>query len=73
MAENKTIKQLASFAVIDVNGGHRVTYTYDEIDAESGDVISTNNKGNFYAVDEQLLEKIEAIRTFISEQKLKEA
>ena len=27
-----TIKQLASFAVLNVNGGDRVTYTYDEID-----------------------------------------
>ena len=35
-----TIKQLASFAVLNVNGGDRVTYTYDEIDAETGDTLN---------------------------------
>ena len=41
-----TIKQLASFAVLNVNGGDRVTYTFDEIDADTGDLISSNNKGS---------------------------
>lgn len=72
MAKEKTIKQLASFAAINVNGGHRVTYTFDELDPETGDVISQNNKGNFYAVDETLLQNIETIRTYIQEHKLAE-
>ena len=66
------IKQLASFAVLNVNGGQRVTFTYDEISAETGDVISQNNKGNFYAVDQTLLQNIESIRTYIQEHKLSE-
>ena len=65
-----TIKQLASFAVLNVNGGDRVTYTYDEIDADTGDMISSNNKGNFFAVDSALKKNINAIRTYISENKL---
>ena len=65
-----TIKQLASFAVLNVNGGDRVTYTYDEIDANTGDMISSNNKGNFFAVDSALKKNINAIRTYISENKL---
>lgn len=65
-----TIKQLASFAVLNVNGGDRITYTYDEIDAETGDMISSNNKGNFFAVDSALKKNINAIRTYISENKL---
>jgi len=65
-----TIKQLASFAVLNVNGGDRVTYTYDEIDAETGEMISSNNKGNFFAVDSALKKNINAIRTYISENKL---
>jgi hypothetical protein len=65
-----TIKQLASFAVLNVNGGDRVTYTYDEIDADTGDMISSNNKGNFFAVDSALKKDINAIRTYISENKL---
>ena len=67
-----TLKQLASFAVINVNGGQRVTFTYDEIDPDTGDVISQNNKGNFYAVDQTLLQNIESIRSYIQEHKLSE-
>lgn len=65
-----TIKQLASFAVLNVNGGERVSFTYDEIDAETGDMISSNNKGNFFAVDADLKTSIESIRTYIQEHKL---
>lgn len=67
-----TIKQLASFAVLNVNGGDRITYTYDEIDAETGDMISQNNKGNFYVVDSALKGKITGIRNYIEENKLSE-
>lgn len=66
----ETIKQLASFAVLSVNGGERISYTYDEIDAETGDVISANNKGSFFAVDKALKTKITGIRTYIEENKL---
>lgn len=65
-----TIKQLASFAVLNVNGGERVSFTYDEIDAETGDMISSNNKGNFFAVDADLKKNIENIRAYIQEHKL---
>lgn len=68
----ETIKQLASFAAINVNGGQRVTFTYDEIDPDTGDVISQNNKGNFYAVDQTLQQDIESIRSYIQEHKLSE-
>ena len=65
-----TIKQLASLAVLNVNGGDRVTYTYDEIDAGTGDLISSNNKGSFFAVDSTLKGKITQIRNYINENKL---
>ena len=68
----KTIKQLASFAVLNVNGGDRISYTYDEIDAETGDMISSNNKGSFFAVDSVLKSKITGIRNYIQENKLSE-
>ena len=67
-----TIKQLASFAVLNVNGGDRVSYTYDEIDADTGDMISNNNKGNFFAVDSTLKSQINAIRAYIIDNKLSE-
>lgn len=66
------IKQLASFAVLSVNGGDRISYTYDEIDAETGDVISSNNKGSFFAIDSSLKGKITGIRNYIQENKLSE-
>lgn len=65
-----TIKQLASFAVLNVNGGERISFTYDEIDADTGDMISSNNKGNFFAVDASLKVEIEDIRKYITEHKL---
>ena len=67
-----TIKQLASFAVLNVNGGERVSFTYDEIDAETGDVISSNNKGSFFVVDDTLAKNIDDIREYIKEHKLSE-
>ena len=67
-----TIKQLAAFAVLNVNGGERVSYTYDELDAETGDVISSNNKGSFFVVDKTLSEHVDAVREYIKENKLSE-
>lgn len=66
------IKQLASFAVLNVNGGERVSYTYDEIDADTGDMISPNQKGSFFCVDDDLRTNIENIRTYIIDHKLSE-
>lgn len=66
----KTIKQLASFAVLNINGGDRISYTYDEIDAETGDVVASNTKGNFFVTDTALKGKITAIRNYIKENKL---
>ena len=70
MAKNTTLKQLASFAVLNVNGGNRVSYTYDEIDGDTGNMISSNNKGSFFVVDNDLAASIESIREFIRENKL---
>lgn len=67
-----TIKQLASFAVLNVNGGDRISFTYDEIDADTGDLLSPNNKGSFFVVDAALKGKITSIRNYIAENKLAE-
>ena len=67
-----TIKQLASFAVLNLNGGDRITFTYDEIDSDTGDMISQNNKGNFYVVDSKLKGNITAIRNYRENNKLSE-
>lgn len=64
------MKQLSSYMVLNVNGGDRISYTYDTIDAGTGDVIASNTKESFFVVDETLRGHIEAIRDFIRENKL---
>lgn len=66
------MKQLSSFMVLNMNGGDRVSYTYDEINADTGEPISTNEKKSFYAVDATLQKHINAIRNYIRENKLVE-
>lgn len=64
------MKQLSSFLVLNVNGGDRVSFTYDEIDPDTGDLVSANNKESFFVVDEALRAHIEAVRAYIREHKL---
>jgi len=64
------MKQLSSFMALNIDGGDRVTYTYNDIDDNTGEPISRNNKGNFYVVDDELREHIKAIRDFIKDNKL---
>ena len=64
------MKQLSSYMVLNVNGGDRVSYTYDEIDENSGELVNANVKESFYVVDANLREHIEAIRDYIRENKL---
>lgn len=64
------LKQLSSFMVLNVNGGDRITYTFDEIDSETGEPISMNNKASFFVVDEALKEHINAVRNYIRNEKL---
>lgn len=66
------MNQLSSFMVLSIDGGQRVSYTYNEINAETGEPVSVNNKKNFYAVNPELLDHINAIRQYISENKLGE-
>lgn len=64
------MKQLSSFMVLNVNGGDRISFTYDEIDEETGTPTRTNVKESFYVINNELPEHINAIRTFIREHKL---
>lgn len=66
------MKQLSSFMVLSVNGGDRVSYTYDEIDPDTGDLISSNNKESFFVVDSKMKGHINSIRNFIANNKLAE-
>lgn len=64
------MKQLSSYLVLSVNGGDRISYTYDTIDPDTGDVIDSNTKESFFAVDPTLRTHIEAIRDYIRTNKL---
>lgn len=66
------MKQLSSFMVLNVDGGERVSYTYNEVDPDSGEYISTNNKKSFIAVGQELEGHIGAIRDYIHRSKLAE-
>lgn len=64
------MKQLSSFMALNINGGDRVSFTYDEIDENTGEPISVNNKKSFYVVDSGLAAHINAIREYIRDNKL---
>lgn len=66
------MKQLSSFMALSINGGDRVSFTYDTIDPETGDLIAANTKESFFVVDEGLRGHINAVRDYIREHKLTE-
>lgn len=66
------MKQLSSFMALNVNGGDRISYTYDVIDDHTGDVINSNVKESFFVVDENLRTHINAVRNWLRENKLSE-
>ena len=66
------MKQLSSFMVLNIGGGDRISFTFDEINAETGEPMNRNVKQSFYIVDSELLEHVNAIRDYIREKKLSE-
>ncbi len=64
------MKRLSSFMTLNINGGDRISFTFDEIDDSTGEAISTNNKQSFFVVDKKLTSHINAIRKYIRENKL---
>ena len=53
------MKQLSSFMVMDVDGGTRISYTYDEIDPD-----------NFFAIDESFKADIRKVQDYIRNKRL---
>jgi hypothetical protein len=56
--------------VLNIDGGDRVSYTYNEIDDNTGEPLSQNKKENFWVVDKELKNHIDAIRSYVRENKL---
>lgn len=55
------MKQISGFSAISINGGTRISYTYDEINDTTGELISQNIKKSFYVVDEVIQGHVDAI------------
>lgn len=64
------MRQVSSYAVLNVDGGDRISFTFNEIDGDTGELISTNNKRSFFVVDEVLRGHVEAVRDYIRMNKL---
>ena len=64
------MKQLSSFLALNVNGGDRISYTYDTNDPVTGEVPDSNTKESFFVVDEELRGHINAVRDWLREHKL---
>lgn len=63
------MKQLTSFLVLNVNGGDRISYTYDTINND-GEIEASNTKESFVVNDSELTSHVEAIRNFIRANRL---
>ena len=64
------MKQLSSFMVLNIDGGDRVSYTYNEIVDNTGEPLSQNKKENFWVVDKEPKKHMDAIRSYVRENKL---
>lgn len=65
------MKKVTSFTHLVTGEGDRIAYTYSELDS-TGNLVSQNNKGNFVAVDPELVSHINAINDYINKNKLQE-
>lgn len=65
------MKKVTSFTHLVTGEGNRIAYTYSELDS-TGNLVSQNNKGNFVAVDPELVSHINAINDYINKNKLQE-
>lgn len=52
-----------------VQEGTRLSYTYSELNKE-GDIINSNNKRSFIVTDDEILEKLKDIKTYLESKEL---
>ena len=63
------MKILRAFQVINKDGMHTVSSTYNEVDAR-GDITKLNAKDSFVAVDATLQANIDAVENYIRQNRL---
>lgn len=57
--------KITGFAVVNSEVGKKIAYTYSEID-ENGNIIKSNTKESYVAVDENALQAIDTIEDNIN-------
>lgn len=65
------MKVLTSFSVIKMSEGQRISYTYTEINANTGEVINNNKQESRFIVQEELKSNANNIMTFVENNFLK--
>ena len=65
------MKVLTSFSVIKMSEGLRISYTYTEIDSETGITINNNVQESIFVVQEELKTNSNNIMTYIENNFLK--
>lgn len=63
-------KILTSFMNLSTGEGSRIVYTYSEVNEETGEVVSQNNKGNFLVMNDDVQAHLDAVKKYIREKYL---
>ena len=50
--------------------GSRIAYTYSEVNEETGEVVSQNNKGNFLVMNDDVQAHLDAVKKYIRDKYL---
>lgn len=66
------MKQLSSVMAMPIAGGTRISYTYNTIDEDNGEVVEANEVGTFFVTDADLQASVDAIMDYVREHKLAE-
>lgn len=69
---NNIIRKVTSFMALNVDGIDKIVYTHSAIDVNTGKEIVGNQKGNFYAVDEDVSNAIDVIKKYILKNQLED-
>ena len=63
-------KILTSFMNLSTGEGSRIDYTYSEVNEETGEIVSQNNKGNFLVLDDDVQSHLDAVKKYIRDKYL---
>lgn len=63
-------KILTSFMSLSTGEGSRIAYTYSEVNEETGEVVSQNNKGNFLVMNDDVQAHLDAVKKYIRDKYL---